>query len=67
MKPDTPNPDPNAAPEENRDPEEPRLTDLDHPEPEPGTDIVPPAPPDPPKRREGVVSDPDVERHPTPA
>jgi hypothetical protein len=26
------------------DPEAPRLVDLDNPEPEPGTDIVPPAP-----------------------
>ena len=38
-------------PDDIRDPEAPDLTDLDSPEPDPGTDIVPPALPDPPDRR----------------
>jgi hypothetical protein len=38
-------PDPNLDPD-NQDPEAPNLTDLENPEPEPGTDIVPPALPD---------------------
>ena len=41
-------PDPPPDPDEIRDPEAPNLTDLDNPEPEPGTDIVPPDEPDPP-------------------
>lgn len=55
--------DPDLRPAEEPDPEAPRLTDLEHPEPPPGTDIVPPAAPDVPERREGVVCDPDVEPH----
>jgi hypothetical protein len=34
--------DPTIPPEDETDPEAPRLIDLDNPEPEPGTDIVPP-------------------------
>jgi hypothetical protein len=52
---------PDPDPDDLRDPEAPNLTDLENPEPDPGTDIVPPAPPDPPERREGVVSNPDIE------
>ena len=47
-------------PPDTQDPEAPHLTDLDDPALPPGTDIVPPDPTDPPERREGVVSDPDV-------
>jgi hypothetical protein len=56
--------EPEIPPAKDPDPEEPRLTDLEHPEPPPGTDIVPPAPAGVPQRREGVVSDPDVELPP---
>jgi hypothetical protein len=54
--------DPKLPAADLRDPEAPRLTDLDNPPLAPGTDIVPPAPPDMPERREGVVSDPDAAR-----
>jgi hypothetical protein len=60
-------PDPDRRTDDEHDPEAPRLTDLENPEPEPGTDIVPPAPPDPPQRREGVVCDPDATPHAAPA
>jgi hypothetical protein len=39
-------PIPAATEPDDRDPEAPELTDLEHPEPPPGTDIVPPAEPD---------------------
>ncbi len=51
--------------EVDRDPEEPQLTDLEQPEADPGTDIVPPETHEPRERREGVVSDPDADPHPT--
>src|SRR3954462_10439189 len=43
--PASPPPVPDRRPDDERDPEAPRLTDLENPEPDPGTDIVPPAPP----------------------
>jgi hypothetical protein len=56
--------DPDIQPDEEQDPEAPLLTELDSPEPEPGTDIVPP---DPSERREGVVCDPDTVPRPASA
>jgi hypothetical protein len=58
-RPVPPSVDPNDQFDENRDPEAPHLTDLDEPELESGTDIVPPDSAEPPDRREGVVCDPD--------
>jgi hypothetical protein len=43
--------DPDLWLDRDADPDAPDLTDIDHPEPEPGTDIVPPAPEDEPTKQ----------------